>query len=320
MATLFPYLSVVDYINLRRATVNAIPSSFTSPAELLFQRLVSTMKQFTHLEPALVDELIHFLCTRDDFYLSGGFLVALLRGDPFDPATQDLDFFVTEAGYAGLQIELADTWERHQSPESDDEYAHVMPFIQVLTVSNCPVQFIVHESKEKLHQSIATFDLPICRNYFSRKAGLRIARLEDLTRRRTIVETSQLLSRIYGLEERTHLLAIYEKNANRIEKYRRRGFDVQIRVADSGTLDRLINPKPEMPSYQMIYELMGMHTPPQCHFCPCKESTYNPECYRAFHCKCEHHLAFNAKAAEKKQAWRCNLIIKEHLDFWSNKK
>lgn len=322
MKTLVCYLSVVDYINLRRATVNAIPSSFVSSSELAFQRLVCRLKEFTALNPALVEELIRLLCECDDFYLSGGFLVALLRNDPFDIRTQDLDFFVAESSYQGSPlIKDAEPGGFGLFPDDEVSYARVMPFLRVFTLQNSPVQMIVHECKEKVLESISTFDLPICRNYLSRQAGLRFSRLEDLTCARTLVDTAQLLSRIYGLPHRTNLQPIYEKNASRIIKYRQRGIDVQIRVADAKTLTGLIQPSGRLPSYEMTYRLMGKHTPPLCFVCPCAQSRYNPRCYYLYlRCKCVHHVAFNAEATETYDTWRRDLIIKEHIEFWSKKK
>lgn len=323
MVNLVPYLSVVDYINLKRAVVR-LPSAIISPADLLFRRLVSRLGTFTQLDPSVIAELIRLLCERDDFYISGGFLVALLRGDPFDFSVQDLDFFVTEASYQSSEklktLPITNPWSL--SDEPDEEYAHVMPFSSVFNILNSQIQFIAHTSKKDVQQSIGTFDLPLCRNYFSFKTGLRIFKLEDLTTQRTTVETSQLLSRIFGLQHRTHLIRIYEKNRGRIEKYRQRGFDVRVNVATPEVLDSLLPPKGGTPTYHVTYQLMGMHAPVSCalgRVCRCKTERYNKECYRVHHrCKCKSHILFNEQATERYAKWRHALMIKEHIEFWSN--
>lgn len=324
MANLVPYLSVVDYINLKRAAIRMV--TIISPADLLFQRLMARLETFSHLDLSVVSEVIRLLCTRDDFYLSGGFLVALLRGDEFNVSVQDLDFFVTKDSYESSskfsEFEVA----RYTIPpafESEEEYAHVMPFLDVVNIRDSPIQFIVHESKEQLHQSISTFDLPVCRNYFCKKAGLRIFRLEDLTKQCTTVETSQLLSRIYGLQVRTHLLPVYERNQKRIEKYRKRGFEVHIKLATPEVLRILIPLKNEIPLFDLFYDIMGSHLPMSCESgftCECKKQGYNNVCYRWYrNCKCKAHVEFNAQAIQKYDAWRKKIIIQEHINFWSNK-
>lgn len=322
MVNLVPYLSVVDYINLKRAVVR-LPSAIVSPADLLYRRFVARLAISTQLDSSVIAELMYLLCNRDDFYISGGFLVSLLRGDPFDVSVQDLDFFVTEASYQSS--EKLKALPQYQPwifpPEKDDEYAHVMPFSRVINFANGSLQLIIHPSKRAVQQSIGTFDLPLCRNYFSVKTGLRIFKLEDLTTQRTTVETSQLLSRIFGLQHRTHLIRIYEKNRGRIEKYRQRGFDVRVNVATPEVLDTLITPKGETPSYQVTYQLMGMHAPVSCalgRVCRCKTEQYNKDCYRVHHrCKCKAHILFNQQATERYAKWRHDTIIKEHIEFWS---
>jgi hypothetical protein len=324
MDNLVPYLSVVDYINLKRAAIRMV--TIISPAELLFQRLVARLKSFIGLDQTLVSALIRLLSTRDDFYLSGGFLVALLRGDEFNVSVQDLDFFVTKDSYESSSKFPGLDVIRYTIPpalESEEEYAHVMPFLGVVNIRDSPIQFIVHESKEQLHQSIFTFDLPVCRNYFSKKAGLRIFRLEDLTTPSTTVETSQLLSRIYGLQVRTHLLPVYERNQKRIEKYRKRGFEVHIKLATPEVLRTLIPLKNEIPLFDLFYDIMGSHLPMSCESgfrCECKEQGYNIVCYRWYrNCECKAHVEFNAQAIQKYDAWRKKIIIQEHVNFWSNK-
>lgn len=324
MANLVPYLSVVDYINLRRAAIRMV--TIISPADLLFQRLVARLKSFSHLDLSVVSELIRLLSTQDDFYLSGGFLVALLRGDEFNVSVQDLDFFVTKDSYKSASQFPGLDVVRYTIPpafEAEEEYAHVMPFLDVVNIRDSPIQFIVHESKEQLHQSISTFDLPVCRNYFCKKAGLRIFRLEDLTKQCTTVETFQLLSRIYNLQERTHLIPVYERNQKRIEKYRKRGFEVHIKLATPEELKPLIPLRNEVPAYDLIYDIMGSHLPAACvsgFRCECKHSEYNIVCWGWFRsCQCDAHVEFNVQAIQKYDAWRKKIIIQEHINFWSNK-
>lgn len=325
VVNLISYLSIIDFINLRRA-VKALPSSIGSPAELLFQRLVLHLKRFTQLGADLRDELIRLLSERDDFYLSGGFLIALLRSDTFDVSVQDLDFFITNDSFQASPkiqrlVEYRDDVPFCVVPDTDLQYAHVMPFLRIYDIANSPVQLIVHASKETLHQSIYTFDLPVCRNYFSRTAGLRIFRIEDLMYQRTTVETSQLLSRIFGLQIRTELVPIYATNQRRIEKYRKRGFNVKVNVATPKELEPLIPPKNEMPLYDMLYYLTGRHGPSVCstgQACLCTHSNYNPRCYHAYHrCLCEAHVAFNTQIKAQYEIWRRRHMIDDHIAFWS---
>jgi len=330
MSTLLPYLSVVDYINLRVATVNAISSSIMSPTDLLMQRFIHRISTETLITEECRELFIQLLTKRDHFYLSGGFLVALLRGDPFDLVKQDVDFFVTEESYQGTLLQQLDNFQNNAFPHNEDEnYGNSMNFMRVFDLKDIRCQFIVHESKEILHHSIFGFDLPVCRNYFSKRAGLKIHKLEDLTRHSTKVNTLQLLNRIHGLEHRTSLTELYKRNAFRIEKYRKRGFDVTIHLAKEEDLRAAIPTdsylgEDRARNFDKVFAIMGVHNPPSCVFtvdCKCKTDVgaQRRYCFRNFRCQCDHHQVFRTQAAEKFVVMRREAMVQEHLDFWGEK-
>lgn len=329
---LIRYLSIVDYINLRIATVNVISPLLPLPEHLLMERFIYRMRNEVGLDNDRLQTLTRLLCERDDFYLSGGFLLALIRGDPFDAKKQDVDFFVTEPSYQGTFIQTYDERRQVNVIPVDDLYGLSLEFLRVFDLFDLGqgrIQFIVHESKQVSRHSIQHFDIPLCRNFFSMKTGLQIFCLEDVTRGRTTIQTSSLLQRVYDLKERTRFGEIYKRNASRIDKYRKRGFDIKVQVTDKDTLRSLIPigadlAKEQARRFDRIYTIMGMHNPPSCVFtadcrCTSEYDSVRRYCLDNFQCDCNHHQAFRSEAEAKFVIMRRETIVSEHMAFWSDK-
>lgn len=327
MESLLPFLSVIDYINLKRATVNVISPKIPSPEALLLTRFMYRMRHEVGLSDDYIQVITHLLCERDGFYLTGGFLLALLRGDAFDAKKQDVDFFVTEESYRGTFIEAFDP-HRAITPE-DDTYGMSMDFLRVFDLGQVRVQFIVHESKELSQHSIFHFDIPLCRNLFSKRSGLKLFCLNDITKQSTTIHTVDLLTRVYDSKERTRFTEIYKRNLSRIEKYRHRGFYIRVIVSSKKTLWSSIPigedlAREQACRFDRIYPIMKMHNPPSCVYttdcrCNSEHDEKGKYCTENFDCQCDHHRAFRKEAEAKFIDKRKEAILKEHLDFWSKK-
>jgi hypothetical protein len=190
------------------------------------------------------------------------------------------------------------------------------------------MQFIVHESKEKLLESVAHFDLIPCRNLFNMTNGLRIFGLEDITLERTTVNTFDLFMRLRHLiSVRSLLKDLYQRNVDRIVKYRKRGFDIALTIPDEDTLkssivfleDRLLH---KTESLFGMFQIMGIHNPASCvrtADCRCKsvDDQKGVFCWENFRCGCDHHVQFRQEALKRYEKQQRDYFAKEHIEFWS---
>ena len=203
------------------------------------------------------------------------------------------------------------------------------------------IQFINHIGCESALTSISRFDIPICRNAFNLQSGLRLCHnLEDLTRQRCTVVLSDWILRIRTLQYLRELKGYYTRLNKRIEKYQRRGFQIDIVKGDEESIRSAfvvdISKAPRIEKRDEVYRLMGKHNPDSCVYgkdCTCK-SAGDPNARfcnlttrrrdlggffsRVHFCDCEHHMVFYR---EMKQAWiidHVDTLWREFQIFWES--
>lgn len=341
VSCLIPFLNIIDYINLRRAV--PLNKSLLSPTELLSKRFSFRIRSDLGLSEEVARALEGLLFTepekRSPVYLTGGFLVALLRGDPFIEG-QDVDLF-----YNGDEL-LQGSFPKGDVDDTDnfEEYDGLTSIIDVKTnhYGQAKIQFINHIGCESALTSISRFDIPICRNAFNLQLGLRLCHnLEDLTRQRCTVVLSDWISRIWKLQYLRELKGYYTRLNKRIEKYQRRGFQIDIVKGDEESVRSAfavdISKAPRIEKRDEVYRLMGKHNPDSCVYgkdCTCKGAGdpnarfCNPTTrtglrdgylqIRRHFCDCDHHMVFYR---EMKQAWvidHTDTLWREFQIFWES--
>lgn len=334
VSCLIPFLNIIDYINLRRAV--PLNKSLISPTELLSKRFSFRIRSDLGL-PEDVARALEGLLFTEPVYLTGGFLVALLRGDPFIEG-QDVDLFYNademlyESFPKGDVVDILD--------DTSEEYDGLTSIIDVKTnhYGQAKIQFINHIGCESALTSISHFDIPICRNAFNLQLGLRLCHnLEDLTRQQCTVVLSDWISRIWKLQYLRELKGYYTRLNKRIEKYQKRGFQIDIVKGDEESVRSAfavdISKAPRIEKRDEVYRLMGKHNPDSCVYgkdCTCKGAgdTNARFCnlttrrgvldgfQRKMFCNCDHHMVFYR---EMKQAWvidHTDTLWREFQIFW----
>lgn len=331
MNHLVSFLSVLDYINLRRALVHISPSNI-SPADLVLRRFKNRLITDFNASEEVVVTLVSLLTERSDVFLSGGLLVSILRGDGIKREGQDVDLFFSD------YLILKDTcfWVSPNPDQLDtygDEldvnrvYDGMVDVIYVYTRGD--IQFIEHKSDAAILDSISKFDIPLCRNMYNKVGGLRISNLEDLTRGHCVVDIPQWVGRVREMHDRTSLAPCYERLSSRMKKYEERGFELDYRV---GTQEEVL-PLFKYPIVYVppiidrtdVYRLMGKHNPDSCIYtkdCKCKSagdpaarwcsnfvSTMNS-------CDCEHHQVFNKEMKIRYMEENATRLWEEYERYW----
>lgn len=345
VSCLIPFLNIIDYINLRQAV--PLNKSLISPTELLSKRFSHRIRSDLGLSEEVARALECLLFTepekRSPVYLTGGFLVALLRGDPFIEG-QDVDLFYNGDELLHESFPKGDGDDTTIRVDTSQEYEGLTSIIDVKTnhYGQAKIQFINHIGCESALTSISRFDIPICRNAFNLQLGLRLCHnLEDLTRQQCTVVLSDWISRIWKLQYLRELKGYYTRLNKRVEKYQRRGFQIDIIKGDEESVRSAfavdISKAPRIEKRDEVYRLMGKHNPDSCVYgkdCTCKSAgdtnarfcnlTTRREIFsngwasKVRFCDCDHHMVFYR---EMKQAWvidHTDTLWREFQIFWES--
>lgn len=329
ISALLPYLSVLDYINLRRSI--PLRSGLISSKELLFRRFSQRIRTDLCLPEEVAVALETLLRDRHDVYLTGGFLIAIMRGDPI-VVGQDVDIFHSDD-------QLYESFPRDPKlPLVDMDnsgYDSLAGLMVILTnmYGAAKIQFIQHHSSEPL-ENITHFDIPICRNAFNLTLGLHIFDLSGLTEQKCSVNLVEWISNFKDLTRCCGLKPLYQRLVDRIDRYYRRGFEIGVITGgDEKTIRALfkcdIDNVPFIKERSQILRLVGKHNPDSCIYtedCKCANSDYkcrevrDPRHGMVFRCECDHHMVFYR---ELKMAWlqdHVDKLWKEYEAFWSPEK
>jgi hypothetical protein len=316
---LIPFLSIIDYINFRRSFRQS--KLLPSPADLLLRRFESRIRNELHLAEEVIATLVSFLTQRDDVFLSGGFLVSLLRGDAFRDG-QDLDFFFSDYDL------LRDTpfWieaDHNIDNSTGRVYDGMVDVVYVYTRGH--VQFIEHDSSKMLLNSISRFDIPVCRNAYNRSFGLRLCNIDALTHMQCVVDIPQWVGRARNINHLESLASFYGRLSERIEKYKARGFSVGLRVGEKGEVEPLfqcpVENVPHVNSRSEMFKLMGQHNPDSCVFtkdCRCKGAGDPAARWcKITGCDCEHHQVFYQEMKKRWADEHAYTLWEEYEAYWT---
>lgn len=324
---LIPFLSILDYINLRRALVRISPL-LISASDLLLRRFERRLEEELHLEPHVVKTLVSLLThPGGEVFLSGGFLVSLLRGDAFQKE-QDLDFY-----FFNVSILNSTPFEvEGQLPtRAEIEYPSFKHVFSTMVNESIKIQFIEHISRENVLMGISRFDIPICKNMYSKSTGLRIRHLESLTHSTCVVDVPLWMEHLPPFSRNSTFLDKFKILRARVEKYRLRGFDIafETHIDEEDFKRRFKCPIEHVPFIKdrnEIFRLMGTHNPPSCIYskdCRCVSAgdpaaRFCTNHFSKIHCDCEHHVVFYQVL---KVRWIENMIQQlweEYEKEWKN--
>lgn len=322
---LIPFLNVLDYINLRRSLVRFSPL-LPSPAQVLLRRFEHRIRNELHLEEAETTALVSLLTQRNDVFLSGGFLVSLLRGDAFRDG-QDVDLFIDNESV------LKDSffW---------DECIHNMDNrwdydgLQLVGLFNKGVLQFVLNAIGLAKTAISHFDISICRNAFNANFGLRICDMDGLLSSRCIINMTELISNVSRMEYRKSLKDYYVRLSDRAKKYEARGFYIGFNVGTKEEIEPLFHYPPEQAPFieerEEIYQLMGTHNPDSCIYtkdCRCKGAgdpaarwcMNHLTMSRVHNCDCEHHKLFYVELKKRYMEEHAQKLWEEYEEYWGGK-
>jgi hypothetical protein len=333
MNHLVSFLSVLDYINLRRALVH-VSSSNISPADLVLRRFKNRLIHDFNASEEVVVTLVSLLTERSDVFLSGGILVSILRGDTIKREGQDVDLFFSD------YLILKDTcfWINPHAnvnfnPADDDAdvnrvYDGMVEVIYVYTRGD--IQFIEHKSDAAILDSISKFDIPICRNLYNKERGLRIQNMKALTRGHCVVDIPQWVGRVRDMHDRTSLTPCYERLLHRMKKYEERGFELEYRVGTQEEVQPFfkypIEKVPPIIDRIDVYRLMGKHNPDSCIYtkdCKCKSAgdpaaRWCTNFISTIHsCNCEHHQVFYKEMKSRYLEEHATRLWEEYERYWN---
>lgn len=320
---LIPFLNVLDYINLRRSLVRFSPL-LPSPAQLLLHRFEHRLRHELHLEEVEATALLSLLTQRNDIFLSGGFLVSLLRGDAFRDG-QDVDLFIDN------EYVLKDSifWEERQNPDTLWDYDGVQP---IYLYNRGVVQF-VHNDISLAKTAISHFDIPICRNAFNATLGLRIFDMNGLVRSHCVVNMTEWISNVSKMQYRKSLKDYYVRLSDRVKKYEARGFYIGYNIGTKEEIEPLFHYPPEQTPFveerEEVYRLMGMHNPDSCIYtkdCRCKGAGDPAARWcmnhvtksRVHNCDCEHHKIFYVELKKRYMEEHAKTLWEEYEAYWSS--
>lgn len=316
---LIPYLSVLDYIQLRRT--QRFPKGLITPAALFWVRLLQRIRRDFQLSEEVALAFEKLFTETDLFYLTGGYLISVLRGDPF-VVGQDIDLCYTQ-----LKVEEITVFSTIQLMDEFLEYQDYLRGIKSIGFIH-GIQFIEHYKGSSIPIDINRFDMNICRNMFHFKEGLKCKELDLLTHRVGQVDLVEWVGRILGYFPYETLKFVYEKLSGRAEKYRSRGFEIKIKIGTKEEVYPLFVVDPDdMPdsledNQNWIFDVMGKHNPDSCVYtkdCKCKRGDqFSRWCSIIHACDCEHHMAFLKEYKEQWSAQRAEKLWKEYQEFWKN--
>lgn len=312
---LIPYLSVLDYIQLRRT--QRFPKGLITPAALFWVRLLQRIRRDFQLSEEMALAFEKLFTETDLFYLTGGYLISVLRGDPF-VVGQDIDLCFSD--FDVTKNTIFNTIENNKLVEYRD---NILGITGIGGVHG--IQFIEYFSGATIPIAIKRFDMNICRNMFHFKEGLKCKELDLLTHMAGHIDLIEWIRYILGSFAYENLKIWYTKLSGRAEKYRSRGFDIKIKIGTKEEVYPLFEADPDdMPeslkdNRSWRFELMGKHNPDSCVYtsdCKCKMGEQFPRWCSIQACDCEHHKAFLKEYKEKWSSRRAEELWKEYQKFW----
>lgn len=230
------YLPPIDYIQLRR-TFCAVRKKSGLPS------VVSVVREWVdmYLDRYMGEkEAVSFkvFLWKGRFHLSGGFMLAILRGDAINPE-QDLDFYTTEVpiedeqyGLPDLEIvgQLAhdgviDGRLSHPCPQEYEPLFDIQVFGHTTTESFREVQFI---STRNIRETVSRFDFAFCKNIYGH-GHVYVDNPDAVSHQKCTAVISDKLHKTYELLDQD---TYAEKYMNRIDKYQQRGFQIDLILQD----------------------------------------------------------------------------------------
>lgn len=246
---LIPYLTPISYIMLRRAHPIFIRGRhYPSVASLCLARFERVLIDTFTLPRSMCDALMRALREKR-LTLTGGVLLSLLQGDTIDPAEQDIDL---SCAYFNGWYDNRECYEPLFGPIKDFNFQHVGNDDNGSEITNqafnvrplllrteclpmyqkCDVFVSVHEHTESdtqrnLNALPGTFDLSICGNTL---CGDRLLLRDALgiVNQRCSVELNFYLRSVRVDADVTDVEARFLRQMERREKYRRRGYQIDV--------------------------------------------------------------------------------------------
>ena len=215
------YLPPIDYIMLRRAipAISRRSNAYPSAYEFAMRAYTAYVKRYARNEQILVTIL-------KDYVLSGGFLLAVLNGEPVDQ-TQDMDFYNPEGI---IDTRLPERFQRNNGGYQEDDEPEMDEYYGPLTEIRCIDRYKGNERPLQIITAPATvfnqFDLDICRNGLGR-GELRITNPLGILQRTAVVDVWKRFPAVYS---RQKIKGIATLQKNRMRKYMARGYDLSFRV------------------------------------------------------------------------------------------
>jgi len=314
MSHLIPYLSVLDYIQVRKC--QRFPKDLITPAQLFWKRFSWRIRRDFGLTEEIACHLEKLFTESDKFCLTGGYLISVLRGDTRVDG-QDIDVCFSAYDIATDPILNMIRYK--------EEYETILNGISRVGAIH-GIQFIEHYNKRYIPTNIKTFDINLCRNMFSFKEGLKCMSLDSLSKMSARVDLGEWISNIPFLTSKQCIKDLYTRLQNRVEKYHRRGFDITVKIGSKKDVYPLFVCEPEdMPTETktnkpLIFEIMGKHNPDSCVYtsdCRCKSRGFVGRwCTGAEACNCPHHIEFQKEFRKKWSTQRAEKLWEEYADFW----
>lgn len=268
-ANLLSYLSLVDYYNLHQ--VIALSFDFPTPFQVCQEEVLRRLH--LRVSDRIVDVIAFYLFEvtgANRVFLTGGFLLDVLQGEPPRGKEQDIDLVIVASDptkhplYQYIcndnNVELPERYATHWAltihlPSRKDGWK-----VQLINVPN-------------ERDYLRTFDFSFCANLLG-QSGLFISDSRALTQRSASVRT------IYYARDITECPAIMYgdlRNAmQRIQKYRARGYDIQV-VHDASPDDILkFFPGPVYPNKEVAIDPeCALTFDPFAECCKCRPGYYH---------------------------------------------
>jgi hypothetical protein len=260
---LLPYLSPITYRMLRLALPIFVRRThrFPSVAQLCMQRFEHILLETYQLSQNRCHQLLQ-LVRESKFWLTGGTLLAILNGDLI-VAGQDLDFCTVDTRKYSEPGEYGDddVFPRDCTGEGG-EYdlrnyrVESHRLLSGTTAEGIKTDIIFCDTTALLENLPAVFDLSFCGNMLGgNKLYLRSA--QDILRRECALDMDIYL-RHYNSMHINYVEGLFLRKHARIEKYRRRGYEIKIPRPISEPDDVAPQLLRSVPYYMSIREIVGL--------------------------------------------------------------
>jgi hypothetical protein len=230
---MLPYLSPITYRMLRLTLPIFVRRThrFPSVAQLCMQRFEHILLETYQLSQNRCHQLLQ-LVRESKFWLTGGTLLAILNGDSIG-AAQDLDFCTVDARKYSEPGEYGDddVFPRDCTGEGGEydlcKYrVESHRLLSGTTAYGIKTDIIFCDTTALLENFPAVFDLSFCGNMLGgNKLYLRSA--QDILRRECVLDMD-IYMRDYNSTHNIFVEGLFLRKHARIEKYRRRGYEIKI--------------------------------------------------------------------------------------------